>query len=455
MFRTMLRHFASALSSVVVLGVLIALGMWGHHSHWTIPKFQELTAHAAAATTKDQNDTQLTPSASSPFPTIVFEHQEEVGQNGLQTSITALQPLDEYVQTNAVVGYNERQVAQLSARVSGHVWAVRTRLGQKVKKGDVLALIDSKEVGQAKADYLHESVMACYRTKRLKQLRFMGTDIVARNDILKAEFALKETQLKRFNARQRLINLGFPPQDLHEVADLPIKELSQRIQFLGLPPDVRKELDPLPDTANLIPLIAPFDGVVTELNVVAGEMVYPDRPQMVIADVRTMWINLSVRQEDAVRLELGQPVEFYTEGVPGRIHGKLSWISTGVNKKTRTVQARCEVVNPLRHQLKPDVAKESRLLRANLFGTARVRVAHYPSALVVPVTAVQWMPDLTPLVFISQSDGRRFEPRRVHVGLNGNGVIQVLEGLRPGEQIVTQGSFVLKAELMRAARESS
>lgn len=440
----------SGLSTLSVLGILLGLGIWGHHTHWKIPRFQQLIGNEEApfVAPAAEEESEYLDSARSAYPPIFFKQKADVRYNGLSVSPARLQPLKEYVTANAVVGYNERHVAQLSARVPGHVWKVRTQVGQAVKKGEVLALIDAPEVGQAKADYLQEMVLAWYQGQKLRQLQELGTDVIARRLILEAESLLKETQLKKFHARQRLLNLGIHPGTKEDAA-LPLAELSRRIQFLGLPRQVLAELKEQPPTANLIALIAPFDGIVIEQHMVAGEMVRPETPQIVMADVSSMWINLSVRGEDAARLQLGQTVEFVADDVAVPVLGKLTWVSTEVDKKTRTVQARCEVANPWRDD--NHAADGIRLLRANLFGTARIQAQQHPSTVTVPVAAIQWLPDLTPLVFIRVADGLAFQPRRVRLGISGNGFTQVLEGVQAGEPVVTQGGHILKSELLRRA----
>src|SRR5262249_31400962 len=90
-----------------------------------------------------------------------------------------------------------------------------------------------------------------------------------------------------------------------------------------------------------------------------------------------------------------------------------------------------------------------RLLRANLFGTARVLVARQESAVVVPDAAGQRVPDLTPVVFVCRAGGGGFPPRKGRLGLSGGRVAPLLDGVSAGERVVTRGSFVLKSELMK------
>jgi cobalt-zinc-cadmium efflux system membrane fusion protein len=260
-----------------------------------------------------------------------------------------------------------------------------------------------------------------------------------------AEAEAREARFRRFNAQQTLINLGLPIR-LEQLKGLSDEEMARKLQFLGLPKDVISELDPSTTTANLIPIIVPFDGVVIGREIVTGEVVEPSQPQFVIADVRKMWIMLDVRKEDAFRVALGQDILFETDGVPGDVHCKLTWISTEVDQKTRTVQVRAEVENPL---IEPTGGPEGqRRLRANTFGTGRIRVRLQPEAVVVPVNAVQWDGDVN-VVFVPGEEGKAFVARQVRIGGTTDDYVEILDGINAGEQVVTSGSHLLKSELER------
>ena len=104
------------------------------------------------------------------------------------------------------------------------------------------------------------------------------------------------------------------------------------------------QLDPNSTTATLLPIYAPFDGVVIGRDLAKGEVVSPGQHHFEIADVSKMWIVLNVREQDADDLELGQKVDFATGNVT--VTGTISWMSTAVDEKSRTVEVRCEIDNP-------------------------------------------------------------------------------------------------------------
>ena len=165
---------------------------------------------------------------------------------------------------------------------------------------------------------------------------------VAVRMLREAEAAEEVARAQRFNALQRLLNLGFT-LSLDEIDGLSSDAIAARLHLLGLP----ESLNCKSPSANLIPLGAPFTGVITHCDVVRGEVVDPSKSQYTIADISRMWINLDIRHEDCAKVRLNNTVVFHSDGDVSPVSGKLTWIGTEINPRTRTVQARAEVNNPL------------------------------------------------------------------------------------------------------------
>ena len=162
---------------------------------------------------------------------------------------------------------------------------------------------------------------------------------------------------------------------------------------------------------------------------------------------------MDLHQEHAIRLATGQELSFTTDGAPIEVHSQISWISTEVDERTRTVAVRAVVDNPLIEGEDPQYGGQ-RLLRANTFGKGRVRVREKPSALVVPNLAVQW-DEGKYLVFVRIADDT-FEARPVELGTVTDKSTEIVAGLQPGDVIATTGSHVLKSEIqqLRSTQES-
>ena len=243
------------------------------------------------------------------------------------------------------VAYDQTRVAQLTSRVGGTVWSVQKRVGQAVHKGEILAVIEALDVGRSKTEFLKAVVDYELKAKTLHRMRDASSAIPERK-IREAEANARESRIVLYNAQQTLANLGLPVR-LKDVAGLYDEELVRRVRFLGLPKSLIETVDPTTTTANLIPLTAPFDGIITDREMVIGESVSPaSGAQIVMADVSRMWVELDVRREDAGKLHRGQEVTFTVNGTSREIRGELSWISTEVDSRTHNVKVRMTVDNP-------------------------------------------------------------------------------------------------------------
>ncbi len=155
-----------------------------------------------------------------------------------------------------------------------------------------------------------------------------------------------------------------------------------------------------------------------------------------------MWLTLSIRQEDAAHVRLGQTVSFRTDDGSQQASGQIGWISPAVDPRSRTLQARV------------DLANDDGRLKDNTFGTSEIRLRSEPHAIVVPREAVQATSDAT-FVFVRdrnflQPDAPKvFYPRQVRIGAQDGPYVELLAGVLPGEVVATKGSNVLLAQLLR------
>jgi cobalt-zinc-cadmium efflux system membrane fusion protein len=353
------------------------------------------------------------------------------GKAGIVAQPAQSRPLTQHIETNAELRYDMTRYAQVSPRVAGNVGLVRVQAGQRVKRGDVLALIESADVGKAKAEYLTAAAMVAAKQASLERVK-NSTDQGFRNksDLIAADAESREASIRLFNARQSLVNLGLVVPNL-KTGEVPEEH---SVQLLGLPESIRADLDPERASANLIPVVAPLDGVVVSRSVVEGEMIETGKPMFVVADNSRMWIKLDVPMSELSRMKIGQDISFSADGLEKPAAGKITWISTEVDDKTRTVEVRGEVPNTDGHLL------------ANIFGRAKVSVAEKAQATVVPASAVQW--DGTHhLVFVKVND-EVYVARTVEIGIRDGDLVEVTN-LRPADPVAVGGSYSLLAQLNR------
>lgn len=443
-----MRANVSWIPNLLVLISLAGLGVWGHRNHWRFSEVhpQVREAHAgerASRTVRHQGS--FSPDSPDASPTdcrrIIFESADSIQKSGIEFGTAVERSLNEYISANGVVSYDQTRLAQISSRIPATVCRAEKQVGQVVAKGEVLAVLDAVEVGKAKSEFMQAFVESTIKAATLKRLR-AAEKVVAEQKVRDAEAAYREACLRRFQSRQALLNLGLPVRigDDESLTDI---ELARQLQFLGLPQSLADHFDPETTTANLIPLVAPFDGVVIGRESVIGEVVQPSQSQFVIADVSRMWIRLDIRKEDAHRIAIGQQVQFVCDGTTHEFTAALSWIGTEVDEKTRTIPARVELDNPFG----PDGQGE-RLLRAHAYGTGRICVGHRAHAVLIPKEALQ-RDGQSHLVFVPEPDGRSFQVCPVEPGITDGGWLEIRGGIAPGQTLVTTGSHLLKSEIER------
>lgn len=352
---------------------------------------------------------------------------------GVETGKVESRSMDEIVSANAEVRYDMTRYAQIAARTSGLVIAVQSEVGQRVAKGDVLAVIDAAEVGRLKAEFLQAAAQLEVRSKAMERSRVsvekrIGTEA----EFQEAQASLREAQIRLYNTRQALINLGLPAPEL-KPGQVPREN---ELQFLGLRANIAESLNPSQATANLMPIVSPLDGTVISRALVAGEAVEAGKALFTVADTSHMWVIADLPMNELGCVKLGHELEFMAEGLQGEpVRGRVSWISTEVDERTRTVQVRADVDN-----------SDGRLF-AHMFGRVRITVRKSEASLVVPKSAVQGL-NGSHVVFVRAND-EVFETREVAVGVENDGFIEIVSGVPLGATVATAGSYVLAAQLNR------
>lgn len=361
---------------------------------------------------------------------VQFASVASIQKAGVRLGQVVERPMSDSVVVNAEADYDRTRFAKLASRVPGTVWRVEREQGAAVKAGDVLAIIDSAEVGRAKSEYLQAlasvdvSNQAASRAKTSSAAGFR-----TETERLQAEAIAREATIRLFNARQALVNLGFT---------VPLEGTTQEtIVTLGIPESILSSMPQGLTPATLIPIVAPFEGVVVLRDVVAGELVEPTDTLFEIADIRKVWVTMDVPQFEAHRIALGLEIIFRPDDARDEVvRGRVTWISTAVDEMTRTVKVRAEVPNP-------DAA-----LRAHSFGRAQIVVRTSEHAIAVPNEAVQWE-GCCYVVFVRLAD-EIFQTRKVRLGAKDAAYTEIVAGLLPGEIVTTEGSHVLKSEILKS-----
>lgn len=377
---------------------------------------RELANRAQAAGEEHRWQREPSPACSTSATVVTLGSPEVVRAAGLEFAEVRAGPLTRTVERNAELAYNANRYARLSSRAGGVVAEVVKDLGDSVRKGEVLATVDSTELGTAKAELLQviETVTLWEaNAKRERALLEKGAGI--EREALEADTRLAEARIALSRARQRLRNLGLS------------KEQVDVVEKEG-------------DTSSLLAVTASFDGMVVERSAVVGEIAEPGKPLLSIADTKVMWAMVDLSEADLAVVKTGQEAAVSVDGLPGRsFPGRLTWISMQIDPRTRTLKARVELDNG------------DGLLRANMFGRARIGAGDNRLAITVPKEAVQWEGCCNVAFVRVDPEGTTFQPSRLVLAFDAGDRYEVADGLEPGEVVVTRGSFILKNEILKTS----
>jgi membrane fusion protein, heavy metal efflux system len=395
------------------------------------------TAQALALMARPEND----PHDTLHLRRVQLATAETAQKAGINVDVVRERPMSDAVIANGEVTFDPARVAHLSSRLQGTVAAAFKQVNDGVEPGEILALIDAAQVGQAKTQLLNAVVKRELRRTTLERLRSHSISVPV-SSLSEAEAALQESEIAFISARQALVNLGLEMADHFDGRDA--TKLAEEIRYLGVPPSILAALPPESKTANLLPLRTPYAGVVVASDVVAGEVVDATKLLFTIADPRSLWLLLSVRQEDARYIRPGLPVDFHTDNGSQDIRGTVAWLSPTVDERSRTLRV-CVVLG------NSDLS-----LRDKSFGTARILLRSEPHAVVVRREAVQSTAG-SQFVFVRDKDYLKadrpkvFHVRQVRTGASDDEYVELLAGVLPGEIVATSGSPALLAQLLRSS----
>lgn len=345
---------------------------------------------------------------------LVHLTETAIGEFGIETATAGPGKLRTFLSLPGEVTLNADRLVHLVPRVPGVAAEVYRNLGDQVKAGDLLAVIESRELADLKASYL-----AAYERANLAQASFAREEglwqrkISAEQEYLVAKRDLAEAQIALRAGEQKLHALGFTEQYLAQLPGLPHESFT------------RQEI------------VAPIDGTIIEKHIVLGEVIKDDRECFILADQSSVWVNLNVYQNDLARIRTGQEVTI-SAGPSLQAKGTISFVSSLVSEQTRTTLARVVLDNPAGQW------------RAGLYVTGQVLVDEPDVAVLVPQESLVRLDEAT-AVFVRTADG--FRPVTVMIGRSTEGYAEVLSGLTAGQVYVTRGAFLLKSELEKPTEE--
>ena len=330
----------------------------------------------------------------------------------VRTAAVSGGPIPVIIERPAEVVFDENRLAHVVPRVAGIARTIEAAEGDEVAEDDILAVLESRELADAKASYLaslERLALAEENFGRAESL--IDKRIVSERTHLAAKTDYAEARINLRSARQKLLALG--------IGENRLKEITEEVDV-----DLTKYA-----------MRAPLSGTVVTRHLTRGESVPTDREAFIIADVSIVWVDISIYAHDLERVEAGQKVTIITDGGV-EVEGSIAFVAPDVSEETRTANARVVLENTTMR------------LRPGMFVTARIALVDEPADLRVPATALQ-VHEGQDVVFVRNEDGK-LRPQPVTLGRRNGSYVEVLAGLRIGDTVVTEGAFVVKSQLAKS-----
>jgi len=355
-------------------------------------------------------------------PSIVREGQIEIVQ-------AEMLELPVSLDVNGRIGLNQDRTVRVGAVVDGRITQILASVGDSVKRGQTLAWLHSHEAHDARSEYA-KALSELERYKAEVKYYEEARDRTSRLYKLKAgslvELQKAESELN--GARARL-----------KIAEAEARRVLEQLTHIGIDPeDVSEDATPFEhgDAETAVPIRSPQSGVILQRLVTPGTVVTPSDDLFVISELSVLWVHAEVPEAHLASLREGQKAEVRVRAYGNRsFPAKLEYIGDILDPQTRTVPVRCVLSNPSR-QLKPE-----------MYATIRFELETPSGVLTIPSTGLQNI-DGRNIVFIRVAEAR-FMPRPVEIGNRFDSRIEIRAGLEAGEEIVGDGSFLLKSELLK------
>lgn len=307
------------------------------------------------------------------------------------------------------IAYGEDRYSKISSPVQGRVLEVRARLGDRVKAGDILLVVDSPDIAQAYSEFIKEESDLTYAIRAYELAKDLyETKALALKDLKQAENDLVKAKAEFRRAKERLLSLRVPAGELEKPIDK--QQITSRFQMRS-----------------------PLTGTVVERTVTPGQSVGGDSSQVLftVADLDTLQVVADIYERDLDLIHPGLTAVVSVEAYPDvAFAAAVAAIGDVVDPNTRTIKVRAWVDNAS-HKLKPE-----------MFARLHIDISEGKEFISVPKEAVLEI-DGKEFVYIAQTDGT-YMKQEVKVGSASDDRLRILRGLKPGDRVVTKGAVLLK-----------
>jgi cobalt-zinc-cadmium efflux system membrane fusion protein len=321
--------------------------------------------------------------------------------------VLTVQPttLTRSLRLTGAVAYNSFHTTPVITQVSGPVSRVVVVPGQKVAQGQPMLYVSSPDYSQLRTNYL-----------KAKDAYALAQKANARAQDLYQHQAIAEQNVEQ--AQSAEVQAG---------GDLAAAQAALKVMGITDPDELVKE----PPSFE-VPVKAPISGLVVEQDVSAGQLIQPGTTQcFMISDVSSVWVLVNVYQKDLPYVRVGDAVEIQTDTYAEAFHGRIAYVAASLDPATRTLQARIDTNNP------------GEKLKKDMYVVATVNAGAIKNAIALPDAAVLRDTENQPFVYAG-AGANQFGRRSVTLGESLNGQTEITSGLKPGDQVVGNGSIFLQ-----------
>lgn len=368
-------------------------------------------AEARATEAKEKDDwVQLTPESARAAGLELAPAQKRALSAGLSATARISLPLNGH--------------ARIAPRVAGRVASITVQLGANLRRGAIVAYVESPELGRARADYLSAVTRTRVADDNYRRERdLLAKGITSEREAREAESAASTATAEKSAAEARLRALGLGSG---EIAALRVGQ-NEGTRFA---------------------LRTPIEGTVLEIAATPGQTVEASTELVTVGNLSQLWVILDVFEDQLALVRLNQQVSLRVDAYPDRVFsGRIAYVGDVVNEKTRAVQVRVVVSN------------RERLLKPGMFAAAEIATsgpaaasAEELSAVVVPRSAIQQLGPRR-VVFVP-AGGNKFRAVEVEIGRTSVNEAEIVRGLDAGTSVVSRGAFILKSELSKESLEA-
>jgi membrane fusion protein, heavy metal efflux system len=404
---TATRRFAVGAGLAGLIGVALLVGyLIGARSPKAGPT-------SPAAVTAEPVTPAPAKSSTTEDPVEVTLTADAVTRAGIKTAVVRSGATSTSISLPGTVTSNAYRETKLTALVGGVVRSVSAELGAGVSRGQPLAVIFSSELADAQMKYL-------------------------------AAQAMLEADHQKRERTGALVRIGAASRQeyeevvaVHSAHEAELAAARQRLVLLGLSADRVNALRQSSDVASEITVTAPHAGTVIARSINPGQVLAVGQEMFVVADLSTVWVIGDLYEKDFASVRVGSEATVNVPPAGRQVRGRVSYIDPRVAPGSRTAKVRVEVPN----------ADGS--LRLGIFVDVRFSGQTAGRAVAVPRTAVQSIGERAVVYVMAEGDQPRFVERPVKLGPSSGASVEVLEGVKVGERVVTEGSFFLRAEAAR------